>query len=192
MCAPVDAELPDLPLKRPLPSGERLTLAVEDGALSSAYAVAAPALSGTGIVVCPDLRGLFPFYERLSDALASEGHSAVAIDYYARTAGTEPRPEDWDPWDGHFQATTADTYRADVAAAIAHLRTEFGVSRVLTSASVWEVGCRSTRRTQVMAWPGSSASTGSVRDGGSSRLPPTTWHKSSVRCWRCTAAPTTS
>jgi carboxymethylenebutenolidase len=118
MCAPVDAELPDLPLKRPLPSGERLTLAVEDGALSSAYAVAAPALSGTGIVVCP--------------ALASEGHSAVAIDYYARTAGTEPRPEDWDPWDGHFQATTADTYRADVAAAIAHLRTEFGVSRVLT------------------------------------------------------------
>jgi carboxymethylenebutenolidase len=47
--------------------------------------------TAAAVLVLPDNRGLSPFYARLADQLAAQGHPAVAIDYFGRTAGLEPR-----------------------------------------------------------------------------------------------------
>lgn len=73
------------------------------------------------VVVLPDVRGLFRFYEELSLRFAERGFDSVAIDYFGRTAGVAKRDEDWDFWP-HVTATTIGTLTDDVRAAIAHLR----------------------------------------------------------------------
>ena len=42
---------------------------------------------GAGVVLLPDNRGVTPFYERLTECLASEGFPVLAIDYFAREEG---------------------------------------------------------------------------------------------------------
>ena len=69
-------------------AGEHLTLTSADGTEFSAYL--ARAEGSTGVVVLPDVRGLFRFYEQLAERFAAAGHPAIAIDYFGRTAG--PRP----------------------------------------------------------------------------------------------------
>ena len=131
MCVPADAQLPDLDLPDSLPSGQRTTLTAADGATFAAYDVAAPQPTGTGFVILPDVRGLFGFYERLSDAVASAGFDTVAIDYFGRTLGTERRDPDWDPWPYVEQLDTGQVCD-DVAAAVSQLRSEHNVERVVT------------------------------------------------------------
>ncbi len=43
---------------------------------------------GAGVVLLPDNRGVTPFYERLTECLASEGFPVLAIDYFAREEGS--------------------------------------------------------------------------------------------------------
>jgi carboxymethylenebutenolidase len=73
------------------------------------------------VLVLPDVRGLYRFYEELATRFAEEGHNAVAIDYFCRTAGDEERGEDWD-YMPHVRQTTFEGVSADAAAGIAHLR----------------------------------------------------------------------
>jgi carboxymethylenebutenolidase len=131
MCVPADAELPDLPIEYPLPAGQRITLTSEDGTLLAAHEAAAPAPSGNGIVLLPDVRGLFSFYERLTEAFAAAGFDAIAIDYFARTSDIAERGADFEPWP-HVEQLTPDQLRGDVAAAVARLRDEHGARRVVT------------------------------------------------------------
>jgi carboxymethylenebutenolidase len=79
--------------------------------------------SGPAIVVLPDVRGLFSFYEELALRLAEHGTDAIAIDYFGRTAGVGKRDADFDFWP-HVDATTLDGVRADVTAAIDHVRSK--------------------------------------------------------------------
>ena len=65
--------------------------------------------------------GLFSFYERLAEAFAASGYDAVAIDYFGRTAGTEPRDADWE-YMPHVEQTKPEQIRDDVAAAVELLR----------------------------------------------------------------------
>src|SRR6478672_10032287 len=99
MCFPFDAIPPDVPAARRVRApiaggapGELLTLTSADGTEFSAYL--ARAESPTGVVVLPDVRGLFRFYEQLAERFAAAGHSAIALDYFGRTAGLGPRDED--------------------------------------------------------------------------------------------------
>ena len=131
MCVPVDAELPDIGLPFPLPTGERVTLTSADGARFAAHRADAVEPTGTGIVVLPDVRGLFTFYERLAEAFAASGYDAVSIDYFGRTAGLAPRDADWDHM-AHVEKVEPAQIRDDVAAAVDLLRRERGVSRVMT------------------------------------------------------------
>jgi carboxymethylenebutenolidase len=131
MCVPVDAELPDIGLPFPLPSGERVTLTSADGSTFAAHRADAPEPTGTGIVVLPDVRGLFAFYERLAEAFAASGYDAVSIDYFGRTVGLDPRPDDWE-YMPYVEQTQPDQIRDDVAAAVDLLRRERNVSRVMT------------------------------------------------------------
>jgi len=78
--------------------------------------------SGAGIVILPDMRGLSNFYEQLAIRLAEQGHAALAIDYFGRTAGTGPRQQDF-PFLQHIMQVTAKTIGEDIAAAIEYLRT---------------------------------------------------------------------
>ena len=73
------------------------------------------------VLVLPDVRGLFRFYEELSLRFAERGIDSVAIDYFGRTAGVAKRTEDWDFWP-HVNATTIETLTDDVRTAVDHLK----------------------------------------------------------------------
>ena len=61
----------------------------------------------TGIVVLPDVRGLYRFYEELALRFAERGYAAIAIDYFGRTAGVGKRDDDF-PYTEHVAQTTQD------------------------------------------------------------------------------------
>jgi carboxymethylenebutenolidase len=105
---------------------------LHDGIASASGGADTPAVAlGTGIVVIPDIRGLVPFYEELALRFAEAGVAAVAIDPYARTAGTTDRGPDFDHMT-HAAQTTQDGIAADVAAAVALLRSkEIGATGAL-------------------------------------------------------------
>lgn len=131
MCVPPDASPPDLPLDHPQRPGTRRTLTSADGTEFAAHETHAVEPSGAGLVVLPDVRGLSGFYERLTEQLAACGVDSIAIDYFGRTAGTEPRGDDWDHWQ-HVDATTPEQVRDDVATAVHRLEHVRGVDRVYT------------------------------------------------------------
>jgi carboxymethylenebutenolidase len=83
------------------------------------------------VVILPDVRGLYRFYAELAERFAEAGHHALAIDYFGRTAGAEPRGADFE-YTPHVAQTTAEQVQADAAAAIAALRERTGAQRVVT------------------------------------------------------------
>jgi carboxymethylenebutenolidase len=83
-----------------------------------------------GVVILPDVRGLYRFYEELALRFAERGYPAIAFDYFGRTAGVEKRGEDFE-YMPHVQQTTPEGVQADVAAAVAKLR-EQGVATIFT------------------------------------------------------------
>lgn len=123
MCVPYDSHppAPPRPIAGAAADAERLTLTAADGARLAAYLARAAEPRGPAVVVLPDVRGLFGFYEELALRFAQQGYDAVAIDYFGRTAGTDPRAEDFD-FRAHVAQTTPEEVRLDVAAAVACLR----------------------------------------------------------------------
>ena len=79
-----------------------------------ARAAAAP--SRAAMLILPDARGLHPYYEELALRFAETGIDALAIDYFARTAGTGERPDDF-AYMEHLAQTRWVHLRADVSAA---------------------------------------------------------------------------
>ena len=100
--------------------------AADDNRLAS-FAASPDEASGAGVVVLPDVRGLYRFYEELALRFAERGHAAVAIDYFGRTAGVGKRDDDF-PYMDHVAKTTPDGVQRDVAAAVAYLRSPDGGS----------------------------------------------------------------
>jgi carboxymethylenebutenolidase len=109
-------------------AGERHTLKSADGTEFSTYL--ARAEGSTGVVILPDVRGLYRFYEELAERFADAGHHAIAIDYFGRTAGLGPRGEDFE-YMPHVRQTRVEHVQADAAAAIAHLREQAGPGPVI-------------------------------------------------------------
>lgn len=108
-----------------------MVLTADDGNLFLAYEAFANKGGATGVVILPDVRGLFSFYKELANRFAENGHDAVSIDYFGRTAGREPRGEDF-PYRDHVAQTTFDGVRLDVAAAVARLRETNKERRIFT------------------------------------------------------------
>src|SRR5437763_8950795 len=136
MCFPYDAIPPETPAARRVrapiaggAAGERLTLTSADGTDFSAYL--ARAEGPTGVVVLPDVRGLFRFYEQLAERFADAGHSAIAIDYFGRTAGLVPRDESFE-YKPHVQQTRLETVAMDTRAAVEALKARAGAQRIFT------------------------------------------------------------
>jgi carboxymethylenebutenolidase len=77
--------------------------------------------SRSAMIVLPDVRGLHDFYKDLAYRFAEAGMHSVAIDYFARTAETPDRGEDF-PFMEHVQQLQPAKLTEDVAAAAAWLR----------------------------------------------------------------------
>lgn len=97
---------------------EDLTLESNDGNVFAAFT--AEGSGDAAVLILPDVRGLFTFYEELALRFAEHGIDAVAIDYFGRTAGVSKRSSDWDFWP-EVNATTIDGVTADTRAGIEHL-----------------------------------------------------------------------
>lgn len=121
MCFDSDARPPLPPVRGSALDARDLTLTSRDGTAVSAYAASAEAPSGAGIVIIPDVRGLHPYYEELALRFAEAGAHAIAIDLYARTAGTGKRADGF-AYEPHVLALDPGRVNDDVAAAAAYLR----------------------------------------------------------------------
>jgi carboxymethylenebutenolidase len=111
-------------------SHEDLVLEAADGNRFAAFAALPDEPSGIGIVILPDVRGLYRFYEELALRLAERGYAAIAFDYFGRTAGLGKRGDDFE-YMPHVQAVKSAEIQADVAACVARLRDQ-GASTVFT------------------------------------------------------------
>jgi len=110
---------------------EDIELEADDATRLAAFSAAPEAQSDVGIIVLPDVRGLYRFYEELALRFAERGYAAIAFDYFGRTAGVGKRDADFD-YMPHVQAVKPEEIQADVAAAVGWLRMRAGVDSVLT------------------------------------------------------------
>ena len=128
MCFPVDAVPPIPAIAGAAVDSEDLVLKASDGNELAAFVARAEKPNGAGMVVLPDVRGLFSFYEELALRFAEVGINSVAIDYFGRTAGVSKRNDPAFEFMPHVMKTTPDGITADTAAAVAYLRSPAGGS----------------------------------------------------------------
>jgi len=109
--------------------GEELVLmAAEDGNRFYAYYAWPEHPGNAQILIYPDVRGLHKFYKELALRFAEVGITALAIDYFGRTAGLSARDDSFE-YMPHVQEMTAAGFSADVDAALAYLREGEGAQR---------------------------------------------------------------
>ena len=121
MCFDHDSSPPIPPISGAAVSHEDHVLEAADGNRFAAFAAWPDEPNGVCIVVLPDVRGLYRFYEELALRFAERGYAAVVLDYFGRTAGAEKRDETFE-YMPHVDQTTQDGIQHDVAAAVAFLR----------------------------------------------------------------------
>ncbi|MEK6275335.1 MAG: dienelactone hydrolase family protein [Actinomycetota bacterium] len=127
MCFDLDSLPPITPIEGGAIDHRDLVLASADGNRFAAFAALPEEPGGNGVVLLPDVRGLYRFYEELALRFAEHGLAAVAIDYFGRTAGTEKRGDDFEYME-HVAQTTPDAIQADVRAGVEYLRSTEGGS----------------------------------------------------------------
>src|SRR5712691_2219076 len=121
MCFDADS-LPPIPvLSGAAVSHDDLVLTSSDGTEFAAFSARPDGPIEACVVILPDVRGLYRFYEELALRFAERGYTAIAIDYFGRTAGAEKRDDDFE-YMPHVQQTTPERVQADVAATVDHLR----------------------------------------------------------------------
>ena len=130
MCFDHDSSPPIPPLSGASVSHDHLVLEASDGTRLQAFSATPEEPSSVGVVVLPDVRGLYRFYEELALRFAERGYRSIAIDYFGRTAGVGTRDDEF-PYMEHVQQLTAEGIQADVGAAVAWLR-DAGASALFT------------------------------------------------------------
>jgi carboxymethylenebutenolidase len=127
MCFELDSSPPIPVLAGAAISHRDLELEAADGNRFAAFFAEPDEPSGRGVVILPDVRGLYRFYEELALRFAERGIAAVAIDYFGRTAGVGKRDDDF-PYQDHTEQTTHEGITADTRAAVEYLRSPEGGS----------------------------------------------------------------
>jgi carboxymethylenebutenolidase len=127
MCHALDSEPPIPALAGAAVDSEDLTLKSKDGTEFAAFVARAEGDSTRGIVIRPDVRGLYRFYEELALRFAEAGVNAVAFDYFGRTAGVSKREADF-PFREYVMQTKPDEIAEDVRACVDYLRSPEGGS----------------------------------------------------------------
>jgi carboxymethylenebutenolidase len=111
-------------------SHDDLVLTAEDGNELAAFLASPDAPASVGVVILPDVRGLYRFYEELALRFAERGYAAIAIDYFGRTAGASKRDGDFD-YMPHVNQTEPALVQKDVGAAVSRLH-ELGCTSIFT------------------------------------------------------------
>src|SRR5438445_5746484 len=132
MCFELDSEPPIPRISGAAVSHDDLVLDSEDGNRFAAFrALPEEVLQlTTGVVILPDVRGLYRFYEEFALRFAERGYAAVAFDYFGRTAGAGKRGDDFE-YSPYVDQTTDEGVQADARAAVEHLRS-LGVQSVFS------------------------------------------------------------
>ena len=130
MCFDLDSEPPIPRISGAAVSHDDLVLESSDGNRFAAFRALPDGNLSTGVVILPDVRGLYRFYEELALRFAERGYAAIAFDYFGRTAGIDKRPDDWD-YMRLVQQLTQEQVQADVAACVRDLE-EQGCSPIFT------------------------------------------------------------
>ncbi len=121
MCYDDQARPPEPPGAAGSARGEDLVLKASDDNQFSAYLATPSQPRPIQVLIYPDVRGLHQFYKELALRFAETGITALAIDYFGRTAGLTSRAEPFD-YMPHVKQMTFATLIADARAGLAHLR----------------------------------------------------------------------
>jgi carboxymethylenebutenolidase len=125
VCFELDS-LPPIPVIAGAAVSHRdLELEAADGNRFAAFAAEPDSPSRAAVVILPDVRGLYRFYEELALRFAERGIAAVAFDYFGRTAGVSKRGDDF-PYMEHVQQGTHEEVAADVRATVDYARSPEG------------------------------------------------------------------
>jgi carboxymethylenebutenolidase len=130
MCFDHDSSPPIPVIRGAAVSHEDVVLEAADGNKLAAFVATPEDEAEVGVVILPDVRGLYRFYEELALRFAERGFAAIAFDYFGRTAGVEKRGDDFE-YRPHVEQTTTDGVQRDVAAAVAELRSR-GARKIFT------------------------------------------------------------
>jgi carboxymethylenebutenolidase len=121
MCYDDKARPPAPPGNTGHAEGEDFELTAGDGNRFMAYrATPSSATMRAGVLILPDVRGLFTFYKELAMRFAEIGIPAIAMDYFGRTAGTGSRDESF-VFMPHVDQITFPGVLADATASLAAL-----------------------------------------------------------------------
>jgi carboxymethylenebutenolidase len=125
VCFELDS-LPPIPaISGAAVSHRDMVLESRDGTRLAAFAALPDDPTGVGVAILPDVRGLYRFYEELALRFAERGYTAIAFDYFGRTAGVSKRGDDF-PFMEHVAQTTPEGVQTDVRAAVEFLRSPEG------------------------------------------------------------------
>ncbi len=121
MCFDPGAHPPVEPIAGGAVAHRTFELTSDDGTPVRAFeALAGGEPSRAAMLVLPDARGLHRYYEELALRFAEAGIDALAIDYFARTAGTGERPDDFS-YREHLEQARWAGLSADISAAARRL-----------------------------------------------------------------------
>jgi carboxymethylenebutenolidase len=121
MCYDDKARPPLPPRAGGATSAEDLVLTAADGNRFAAYRARPDGAARALALIFPDVRGLHQFYKDLAVRFAEQGITALAMDYFGRTAGLGARDDSFE-FMPHVQQMRFDTFLADAQAALASLR----------------------------------------------------------------------
>jgi carboxymethylenebutenolidase len=130
MCFDDDSSPPIPRIAGAAVSHEDLTLGAADGNEFAAFLATPDEPAAVGIVILPDVRGLYSFYEELALRFAERGYPALAFDYFGRSAGVGKRDDDFD-YMPLVEKLRPEEIQHDVRAAVEKLR-EQGATTIFT------------------------------------------------------------
>jgi carboxymethylenebutenolidase len=130
MCFELDSEPPIPAIEGGAVDHRDLELESSDGNRFAAFAALPEGPSDVGVVILPDVRGLYHFYEELALRFAERRIAAIAFDYFGRTAGVGKRGEDFD-YMHHIGLGKPEHVQTDLRAAVEWLL-EQGVTSIFT------------------------------------------------------------
>jgi carboxymethylenebutenolidase len=130
MCFDLDSSPPIPTIAGAAVSHDDLVLRAADGNEFAAFVATPDEPTTAGVVILPDVRGLYRFYEEVALRFAERGIAAIAIDYFGRTAGAAKREDDFE-YMPHVEQLTDEAVQADTRAAVEKLR-ELGCTSVFT------------------------------------------------------------